>query len=174
MRFSNSRSVAALFAIVSLGLSACGPKPGAAPSVTAETVPSDDEAPALTGTFTVDGKTYTGKVSTQKFPATGQFSVVCQQDDYGFVQITFANEDDARKAQSVKLVKLAATRANDAGTANVSLSPFSGGELGSKDESNGTATVTVESGRNVVTFENAELGSHTGDAKKAVSGKVSY
>lgn len=52
-----------------------------------------------TGSFTVDGKTYAGNVSTQYFGSnkeTDNFSILCQQDDpYTLLQCTFANRKDA-------------------------------------------------------------------------------
>ena len=54
------------------------------------------------GTFTVDGKTYEGKVSTQYFGSnkeTDNFSIVCQQDEpLTILQATFSNEKNARSA----------------------------------------------------------------------------
>lgn len=55
-----------------------------------------------TATFTVDGKTYKGKVSTQYFGSnkeTDNFSVLCQQDEpLVLLQAVFANEKDAKSA----------------------------------------------------------------------------
>ena len=52
--------------------------------------------------FTIDGETIKGKVSTQYFgsnKATDNFSVLCQQDDpLVLLQATFANEKDAAKS----------------------------------------------------------------------------
>ncbi len=143
----------------------------------ADTSLTDEEAPGLTGTFTVagdGGSSHTGKVSTQKFPATGQFSVVCQDDAFGFVQITFHNEADARKAQTVKLTDMSYTKANDPGTAHISLSPFAGGETGSTDSTTATATITIVGSHATITFENVELSTKTSDLKKVLSGKVAY
>ena len=51
------------------------------------------------GSFNVDGKTFSGKVSTQYFgsnKSTDNFSVLCQQDEpFTLLQATFANEKDA-------------------------------------------------------------------------------
>lgn len=65
------------------------------------------------GSFTVDGKTIEGKVSTQYFGSnkeTDNFSVLCQQDEpFTLLQATFANEENAAapslkpKGQSYKV-----------------------------------------------------------------------
>ncbi len=68
---------------------------------------ASDESRNRTGTFTADGKTYTGKVSTQLFEATGQFSVLCQDDsdpnDSRLIQFVFKNEASARAAGERKI-----------------------------------------------------------------------
>jgi hypothetical protein len=58
------------------------------------------------GTYTIDGKTYSGKVSTQEF-VNKNFSVLCEYSDetssdykkwkYDLLQITFHSEAEARK-----------------------------------------------------------------------------
>lgn len=155
-------AVAALLVVL---LPACAPKKDGVAAA------AEVEVPASTGSFTVDGKSHAGKVSVQQFPATGQFSVVCQDDAFGFVQITFSSEADARKPQTVKLEELSPTKANAPGTAHLSLSPFSGAETGSRV---GSATISHEGAHHVVKFENVELSDKASSVKKTVSGSVAY
>ena len=53
----------------------------------------------MTGTFTLGDNTYTGKVSKQNLEATGQFSVLCQDNkepnDPILVQFVFKDEGSA-------------------------------------------------------------------------------
>ncbi|MEO6260224.1 MAG: hypothetical protein ABIP63_07715 [Thermoanaerobaculia bacterium] len=88
-------------------MSACSKSETATATTAAETEKAtehaaSDQAQAKTGTFTADGKTYTGKVSTQNFEATGQFSVLCQDDsdpnNSKLIQFVFKNEASARAA----------------------------------------------------------------------------
>ena len=67
--------------------------------VIVETAVSNQEK-NITGTFTLGDKTYTGKVSIQNLEATGQFSVLCQDDtdptDPILIQFVFKDEASAR------------------------------------------------------------------------------
>lgn len=48
-----------------------------------------------TGTFTIDGVSYTGNTEVQTF-SNGNYSIVCQQDDpFKILQITFHNQSEA-------------------------------------------------------------------------------
>ena len=64
-----------------------------------ETAVSNQER-NITGTFTLSDKIYTGKVSIQNLEATGQFSVLCQDDtdptDPIIIQFVFKDEASAR------------------------------------------------------------------------------
>ncbi len=70
-----------------------------------ETMASDEDKD-LTGTFTVDGKTFTGRVSVQHFETTGEFSVLCQNNDGEgtLLQTEFNTEADARTPGDLKIV----------------------------------------------------------------------
>lgn len=48
-----------------------------------------------TGTFTIDGVSFSGKTSTQTF-VNDNYSVLCEQDDpYKLIQVTFHNQAEA-------------------------------------------------------------------------------
>ncbi|MEZ5055367.1 MAG: hypothetical protein R2807_11515 [Chitinophagales bacterium] len=53
------------------------------------------ETSGKTGTFTIDGTSYTGNTETQTF-VNDNYSIVCQSDEpYKFIQITFHNKAEA-------------------------------------------------------------------------------
>lgn len=172
-----------LAALCAFALAACGPKnegSGNASGTEVEGMAAaesghDEDGPELSGVFTVDGTSYTGKVSAQKFGATGQYSVVCQEDAFGLVQITFATEGEARAPQTLKLGKMSYTGPATPGIVHLSLSPFAtGANLGSGDAPEQTVTLVKEGEHMVVTFSDVELTNQAGDVKKKISGKVQY
>ncbi len=66
---------------------------------------ASDEDKNLTGTFTADGKTFSGKVSVQNFETTGEYSVLCQDEagESTLLQTTFSTEKDARTPGDLKI-----------------------------------------------------------------------
>ncbi|MCB0507585.1 MAG: hypothetical protein KDD21_04715 [Bacteroidetes bacterium] len=53
------------------------------------------ETSGKTGTFTIDGTSYTGNSETQTF-VNDNYSIVCQQDDpFKLIQVTFHNKAEA-------------------------------------------------------------------------------
>src|ERR1700712_317438 len=92
----------AIACIAAATFSACNSSNKKTDATDTTTSASTDEASKeLSGKFSVDGKEYTGKVSVQHFPSTHEFSVLCQDDDFGLVQITFADEPAARTEQNI-------------------------------------------------------------------------
>ena len=155
-------------------MTACGSKEKAK-NEAAGAVGEESEEEQKKGTFTVNGKTYEGKVSVQTFPATGEFSVLCQDDAVGLVQITFKNEATARSPQQFKFDKALASGNKDATVINASFMPFAGGtsveSVGGKP---GTAASSKAAKGNEISFENVELESSDGKVKLPVSAKVNY
>lgn len=110
---------------------------------------SDD---SKTASFTVDGTTYKGKVSTQQFAGTaGNFSVLCQQDEpFVLLQAVYANEKEATGNGELKASESAYNVKE--GLVNVALS---GTAIGAKEfitKSTSTGTITV-AGRTLVLKE---------------------
>ncbi len=101
------RNLLALSALLLL-LAACGDassKRSAAQQETATAEPGVTSGEEKTGSFTADGKMFTGAVSTQYFNdhKSGPFSVLCQQDEpFALLQITFSSEKDALNNASLK------------------------------------------------------------------------
>lgn len=144
----------------------CGSKKG-------EPVKSDDES-GKTGTFTVDGSTQTCRVTTQLFPATKEFSVVCQNDNYGFVQVTFKDQANARKAQKLAVIKGTILSHPDAATIFVGFSPLPGGPGGpavaSRDDAAGTAIGTGQA----VTLTGVVLTEFSGAVTHTIAATINF
>jgi hypothetical protein len=94
--------ILSVFAIAAVAASSCNNKK---PTENNTVVEATDNQ--TTTAFTVDGKEYNGKVSTQYFGSnkeTDNFSVLCQQDEpLVLLQATFANEKDAKSGTALKV-----------------------------------------------------------------------
>lgn len=151
-------------------------------SVTTET--SNESSDDKTGEFSVDGKSVTGRATTQYFGSDKEksnFSVLCQHDEsassanFELLQITFVNEKDATTNSALKLYEggqLPMTEP-EAGSYTVSLSgvgegfkdqPFTG-----SDKSTGSVSV---SNRTVI-VKDLVLFTSSGD-KKTVSATIPF
>lgn len=99
----------------------------------------------LTGTFTVEGNTYACEVTTQLFEATGEYSVLCQNDSAGLVQVTFKDEVSARRAQAFTIAKRNYVEHADPDVIDVSYFELGIGiNADSKDDFDGEAVVAAE------------------------------
>ncbi len=142
---------------------------------------SDDEK---TGEFSIDGKSVTGKATTQYFGSDKEksnFSVLCQHDEsatsanFELLQITFVNEKDATTNSNLKLYsgsQLPMTEP-ETGSYTVSLSGVGEGfkdqQFNGSDKSTGTVTV---SDRTVI-VKDLVLFTRDGD-KKTVNAKIPF
>jgi len=117
---------------------------------------SSNEENDLTGTFTAGDKKYTGKVSTQNFEATGQFSVLCQDDtdpnDSKLIQFVFKDEASARAGGNK-------TPAYDQGKDQAATDASVIFELKYKsvEESTGIITVNKNGSNNEIVFKDLKL-----------------
>jgi len=141
---------------------------------TAKDALSSNESSRLTGTFTANGKTYTGKVSTQQFPATGQYSVLCQDDNDPnnsiLIQFVFKDESSARAGGNLTT---AYNQGKDQTASETSLT-FDV-RYRSEADSKGTVTVNKTGSGNELAFNNVTL--KTIDKEKetvVVSGKIPF
>ncbi len=108
-------------------------------------------------------------VSTQLF-VTDEFSIVCQNDDDGFVQITFKDEASARTAGSFTITERNYFEHPEPTTVDVSYDSFGDEpQLVSQSDLPGTVEVTASGGHNVLTLTDVELHSFP----EAVTGTVS-
>lgn len=169
----------ALLTLCLLGATGCGGSDSDAGSPGAggegSEMPSDEE---LTGTFTFAGVTTDCKVSTQDFPATGEYSVLCEEDSASsrFVQITFKDEASARMAQDLKLIAPFAFKPEDhpdADTIAVSYTD-SDGTLDSDDDSTGSAKVAASSGHYVLTLKDVSLSTVSSEDTGEVSATIQF
>jgi len=136
---------------------------------------ASNEDKDLTGTFTADGKTFTGRVSVQQFETTGEFSVLCQDNEgeSTLLQTFFSTEADARTPGDLKVMYRNAAYGNKEVRAfSVSFETA----WRTTDESKGTAKITKDGSNNVLEFEGVEVTddiSHKG-VKKIISGKIPF
>ncbi len=142
--------------------------------ITKEAMASDEDT-NLTGTFTADGKTFTGKVKTNLFETTGELFVSCQ-DEAGnstLLQTAFSTEADARTPGDLKIVyrnPISGNKETKAVAITFDLTWHA------TDESKGTAKITKDGSNNVLEFDGVEVTndiSHKGE-KKIISGKIPF
>ncbi len=165
------KSMVGLCAVVGLVmLSACGQKPsGGATDSNAK-----EEAKAFSGTFTVGGKSFTGKISTQKFPATGEFSVLCEDEKAGLIQLTFHDEATARTQQNLTSGIRSMTPPVNPKLVSVSYLPLGAGtNLDSKSETADAIKIIKATAGNEVTFDQLPMAANDG-TKDSISGKLAY
>jgi major membrane immunogen (membrane-anchored lipoprotein) len=109
------------------------------------------------GTFTYNGKKYTGKVSTQTF-TDGKYSILCEYDykpsatdyttwEYELFQITFANKAAAEKGGTFKV-----TSSSNLNFANTEVSVFNG-----NSDLFGTGTQSITVSNKTITINNITL-----------------
>jgi len=139
---------------------------------TAKDALSSNESSRLTGTFTANGKNYTGKVSTQQFPATGQYSVLCQDDndpnDSKLIQFVFKDESSARAGGNL-------TTAYNQGKDQIAAETWLTFDIRYRSEadSKGTVTVNKTGSGNELVFNNVTLKT-MGKETVVVSGKIPF
>lgn len=125
---------------------------------------------AKTASFIVDGASYKGNVSTQYFgdKITGQFSVVCQQDEpLALLQAVFKNEKEA----AGNLKPAGGFYSMEPGEAYVALS---GPAIGDKEfitRSNSTGSITVSD--KTLTIKDLKL-FNSDNKEKVVNATITY
>ncbi len=139
-----------------------------------ETMASDEDKD-LTGTFTADGKTFTGKVNVDHFEATGEFAVRCQDNEgeSTLLQTFFNTEADARTPGDLKIVYRNPISGNKEAKSVAITFDLT---WHATDESKGTAKITKVGNNNVLEFDRVEVSndiSHKGE-KKIISGKIPF
>jgi hypothetical protein len=156
----------------SFGLVACGGEGDSSP--TTGDASTTNPAPK-TGTFSVDGQPARScKVETQLFPATKEFSVVCQDDAYGLVQVTFKDEASARLEQSLTVIKGSISSHPDPKTIVVGMQPLPGGPGGPVTDSTDGAPGKASSAGSTVKLEGVVLSDVGGTVKRTVSATLPY
>lgn len=155
------------FAAISFFAASCG---GTQPVTTGV---NNESSTGKTGTFSVDGQSRTCNVTTQVF-TTKEYSVVCQDDNYGLVQVTFKDEASARLSQSLTVIKGSISSHPDAATIVVGFLPLPGGpdgpEVHSDDGLAGTATGSAAK----VTLEGVVLKSTDKSTSRTVTATINF
>lgn len=128
-----------------------------------KTVPSNENSDG-NGTYTAEGKTYTGKV-TNETDRLNFFTVTCEGDMVQQITFHFKNEEAARKGGSFKPGSLTPIENNEVGI-------MFGVGFNSKDALGGTITVSVSGGKNVIEFKDVKL--TVPDKSMVVSGKIPF
>lgn len=174
MKYQTSFFTTALSALLFLCLPACNTQSGVdgdTETLTQEALDADEEKD-LTGTFSADGKNYSGRVSVQQFPATGQYSVLCQDDSdpnaSRLIQFVFKEETSARAAGP-------RTIAHDRGKNQASNEVAVSYDIryASGDSNPGTFTVNKNGSESELVFEGVEVETVTKE-KATVSGKIPF
>ena len=121
--------------------------------------------------FSVNGQAYIGKSSTQVFPATKEFSVLCEPigEEAKLVQFVFKDETSARVGQKFKIVHDLATKAE--GPNEVSVTYES--DYVTKDSSAGSISVLKDKVTSSVEFEDVLLENSSKESVR-VSGKILF
>ena len=141
---------------------------------------SSDDGADLTGTFSFDGgPTIACKVSTQDFPATGEYSVLCEEDatDFRYVQVTFKDEASARTAQTLALMKAFAFSPEDhpdADAISLGYTDADGDTLYADDDSTGTGKVVKNGTHYTVTLSAVSVESATTKVSGPVTATIDF
>ena len=130
-------------------------------------VPSEKSTGA-TGTYTSEGRTYTGDVTTETNEGLRNlFTVTCKGDMIQVIELRFKNEEVARKGGSFKPGSLV-----PGGGEENEVGIMFGIGYKSREASEGTITVTGSGGKNVIEFNNVKL--TIPDKSIIVSGKIPF
>lgn len=132
-----------------------------------ETAPSE-ESTGVTGTYTAEGRTYTGEVTTETNAGLRNlFTVTCKGDMIQMIELHFKNEEVARKGGNFKPGSLVPGAGEDNEVGIMFGIGYKSGEA-----SEGTITVTGSGGKNVIELNNVKLS--IPDKSIIVSGKIPF
>ncbi|HEV7782330.1 MAG TPA: hypothetical protein VGO58_13745 [Chitinophagaceae bacterium] len=139
-------------------------------SVKEETGLTVNEGEGKTGSFSVNGTSFNGKSSTQYFgdKVTGQFSVLCQQDEpFALLQAVFNNE----KSASGNLKPAGSSYSVAPGDAHIALS---GTAIGDKEFTTGSgSTGSITAGDHTLVLKDLKL-FNSDKQEKTVSATIAY
>ncbi|HEX2627378.1 MAG TPA: hypothetical protein VHM26_00150 [Chitinophagaceae bacterium] len=140
-------------------------EPSAEKKETTATTP--EETKDGSGTFTVDGTNFSGKVSTQTL-AQQQFSVLCQQDSpFNLFQATFKDKADFEANKSFK--PSGSFMTVDPGTVHISASKDN-----TEYQTKSSSTGSIEVSGTTITVKDLMLYDNTSDKTITVSATVSF
>ena len=156
-------------------LTACDNNKTKATNESAKQSDSSNDDRDFTGTFTANGKKYTGNVNASSFDLTGQFEIYFQDnqsikgpDELGLIRILFKDEASARAGGD--FITAYDQQKNQAAK-EVSMSVDI--KYRTEEDSKGTVTVNKSGSHNDLIFDNVTLRT---DSKETVivSGKISF
>jgi hypothetical protein len=155
-------------AVLTLQLLSCKPQ---SDNSSSSDVAATSEEQELTCDFAVDGKSYAGRASTQNFPATKEFSVLCQGsgEEAKLIQFVFKDEASARSNEKFKIVSDNAMSAEGADEVSLTFDNV----YSTRGSSGGTVMVTKGTVGNVVEFKDVTPEKMTGE-RATVSGKIQF
>ena len=129
----------------------------------------------LIGTFTANGKTYTGNVNASTFDLTGQFEIYFQDnqsnkgpDELGLIRILFKDEASARAGGN--FITAYDQQKNQAAR-EVSMSVDI--KYRTEEDSKGTVTVNKSGSHSELVFDNVTLGTENKETV-IISGKIPF
>lgn len=160
--------ISIILASVPLLLSACDTKSSDS-SKSPSSLSLDEQK--LSCEFTAEGKRYEGSTSIQVFPATKEYSVLCESsgNDSKLVQFVFKDELSARNGDTFKLVsdKVSSSEGVDEVSLTYDLVYVS------KDTSTGSVRVAQSGAANELQFTNVSLFEVSG-VSVTTSGRVKF
>ena len=136
-----------------------------------ESVTSNDDK-ELTGTFTVNGKKYTGKVKASLYEQTGQYEVMCDDNTdpnaFSYIRVLFKDEAAAREGVNF-ITEYDQQKKQAANGISMSFEV----KYRTDEDSKGTVTVNKNGSNNELVFDKVTLRT---DSKETVivAGKISF
>jgi hypothetical protein len=119
------------------------------------------------GTFTVDGTSFSGNVTTQTL-AKSQFSVLCQQDSpFNLFQATFKDKADYDASKTFK--PSGSFTSIDPGTVHISTSKDN-----TEYQTKSSSTGSIEVSGNTITVKELQLFDYTSDKTITISATVTF
>ena len=134
----------------------------------------------LKGTFSFAAVTLPCKVSSQLFPATNEYSIVCDNSDdasnYRYVQVTFKDEVSARLPQPLKFKAPFAFKPEDHPDADTVSVDYldKDGTITAGPMSAGSADVARSGGHNLLTLKDVTLGNVTKTRSGTISATINF
>ena len=136
-----------------------------------ESVTSNDDR-ELSGTFTVNGKKYTGKVKASLFKQTGQYEVMCDDNTdpnaFSYMRILFKDEAAARAGGNF-ITDYDQQKKQAANGISMSFEV----KYRTEEDSKGTVAVNKNGSNNELIFDNVTLRTNSKETV-IVSGKIPF
>ena len=134
------------------------------------------------GTVTWNGKTESCNVTSQNFPASGEYSVLCQTEGTStgtgtvLVQVTFKDEASARSAGTFTVLEGSSFSPEDHPDPRTAQSNVIDDEhaYAAEDDSTGSMVVTASGSRNVLTVTDQQQFTPGDETPRLVSATIEF